>query len=416
MCSSDLTVVDVNSGSFTRSATARETVLWTNCEAATEIARQLRLRNLAGVIIIDFIDMESRRDQLQVLERFTRELSQDKARPQIAQLSELGLVELTRKRQGQNIYELFSLPCDHCGGLGHVLNLPGEEPTQHDLKDDNERRKSRRDGKPRKQLPDPVREPIVSNELELDTEDDLQELDLISHPSYQELGEGRNNRRRRRRRRFAGDEGKTLDEALPKPTPKDAPILRRDRSTDEEEPETDAPSEDTRKAPAAKSASSEKNGRSRREPREPRPEPVEPERITVEMAADEQEVYALMGLSPLLKLEREVENPKAVSLVVVEPGQAVADAEEPEASEPEASEPEASDASDAPDESAASEPETSEPETSETDDIDAAADAPDEVPASQPEPELAAAGAGKGSGKSRSPRRRRRRSSASSRS
>src|SRR6478672_5030017 len=59
-----LTVVDVNSGSFTRSATARETVLWTNCEAATEIARQLRLRNIAGVIIVDFIDMESRRDQL----------------------------------------------------------------------------------------------------------------------------------------------------------------------------------------------------------------------------------------------------------------------------------------------------------------------------------------------------------------
>ena len=59
-----LTVIDVNSGSFTRSATAGETVLWTNCEAATEIARQLRLRNVAGVIIVDFIDMDSRRDQL----------------------------------------------------------------------------------------------------------------------------------------------------------------------------------------------------------------------------------------------------------------------------------------------------------------------------------------------------------------
>ena len=110
-----LTVIDVNSGSFTRSATARETVLWTNCEAATEIARQLRLRNIAGVIIVDFIDMDSRRDQLQVLEQFNKALRQDKARPQIAQLSELGLVELTRKRQGQNIYELFSRPCAACG-------------------------------------------------------------------------------------------------------------------------------------------------------------------------------------------------------------------------------------------------------------------------------------------------------------
>jgi len=80
-------VIDVNSGSFTRSATARETVLWTNSEAA--IARQLRLRNLAGVIVIDFIDMESRKDQLQVLEHFNKALKADKARPQIAQLSEL---------------------------------------------------------------------------------------------------------------------------------------------------------------------------------------------------------------------------------------------------------------------------------------------------------------------------------------
>ncbi|WP_317134422.1 Rne/Rng family ribonuclease [Leptolyngbya sp. 7M] len=106
-----LTVIDVNSGSFTRSATARETVLWTNCEAAAEIARQLRLRNIAGVIIVDFIDMDSRRDQLQVLEQFNKALRVDKARPQIAQLSELGLVELTRKRQGQNIYELFGQTC-----------------------------------------------------------------------------------------------------------------------------------------------------------------------------------------------------------------------------------------------------------------------------------------------------------------
>ena len=93
-----LTVIDVNSGSFTRSATARETVLWTNCEAATEIARQLRLRNIAGVIVVDFIDMDARRDQLQVLEQFNKALRSDKARPQIAQLSELGPVSYTHLR------------------------------------------------------------------------------------------------------------------------------------------------------------------------------------------------------------------------------------------------------------------------------------------------------------------------------
>lgn len=122
-----LTVIDVNSGSFTRSANARETVLWTNCEAAIEIARQLKLRNIGGVVIIDFIDMESRRDQLQLLEHFTQAVRHDTARPQIAQLTELGLVELTRKRQGQNIYELFGRACPSCGGLGHVAVLPGKD-------------------------------------------------------------------------------------------------------------------------------------------------------------------------------------------------------------------------------------------------------------------------------------------------
>ena len=125
-----LTVIDVNSGSFTRSANARETVLWTNCEAAAEIARQLKLRNIGGVVIIDFIDMESRRDQLMLLEHFTSAVRDDAARPQIAQLTELGLVELTRKRQGQNIYELFGRACPSCGGLGHVAVLPGKDTLQ----------------------------------------------------------------------------------------------------------------------------------------------------------------------------------------------------------------------------------------------------------------------------------------------
>ncbi len=117
-----LTVIDVNSGSFTRSANSRQTVLWTNCEAAVEISRQMKLRNIGGVIVVDFIDMESRRDQFQLLEHFTSAIKDDSARPQIAQLTELGLVELTRKRQGQNIYELFGKKCPECNGTGHVEN------------------------------------------------------------------------------------------------------------------------------------------------------------------------------------------------------------------------------------------------------------------------------------------------------
>jgi ribonuclease E len=95
-----------------------------------EIARQLKLRNIGGVIVVDFIDMESRRDQLQLLEHFTQALRDDSARPQVAQLTELGLVELTRKRQGQNIYELFGRACPSCGGLGHVAVLPGRDTLQ----------------------------------------------------------------------------------------------------------------------------------------------------------------------------------------------------------------------------------------------------------------------------------------------
>ncbi len=129
-----LTVIDVNSGSFTRSANSRQTVLWTNCEAAVEISRQMKLRNIGGVVVVDFIDMESRRDQFQLLEHFTSAIKDDSAKPQIAQLTELGLVELTRKRQGQNIYELFGKKCSTCDGTGHIENIINQEISNLKLK------------------------------------------------------------------------------------------------------------------------------------------------------------------------------------------------------------------------------------------------------------------------------------------
>ena len=102
-----LTVIDVNSGSFSKADSSKEIVLRTNCYAATEIAYQLRIRNLNGVVVVDFIDMESHRDQLQLLEHFARALSFDTAKPQILQISKLGLVELTRRRRGQSLFEFF---------------------------------------------------------------------------------------------------------------------------------------------------------------------------------------------------------------------------------------------------------------------------------------------------------------------
>lgn len=107
-----LTVIDVNSGSFNKSDDSKEAILRTNCYAAIEIAYQLKMRNINGVIIVDFIDMQSQRDQLHLLEHFSNLLKLDNAMPQIVQLSELGLVELTRRRRGQSLLEL-------CHGKNH---------------------------------------------------------------------------------------------------------------------------------------------------------------------------------------------------------------------------------------------------------------------------------------------------------
>lgn len=333
-----LTVIDVNSGSFTRSATSRETVLWTNCEAALEIARQLRLRNIAGVIVIDFIDMDSRRDQMQVLEHFNKALAADKARPQIAQLSELGLVELTRKRQGQNIYELFSEPCPTCGGLGHVGHLPGEEVTRvaetaRPLTGDANRSQTptptltTRNGEtpaPRLRDRSRTKAEVTSDsigDLDIDPNADNQEIDLIHHPSYQEMNDG--SPRRRRRRRFVTPDVKGNAEETSKPTRQRSESERsesvseskRDRPSVELPTQTEARSTDTENE-------SEKSGRSR-SPRETKTEDP-PETIAVEMTPEEQEVYAFMGISPAVKLDRPPKNTKSVAITVVAPGEATA--------------------------------------------------------------------------------------------
>ncbi len=116
-----MTVIDVNSGKFVSSSSQAETILKTNLQAADEIARQLKLRNIGGMIIVDFIDMSSRIDKLALLEHFEMALESDKAKPQIGQLSDLGLVELTRHRQGQSLAEIFTKKCDTCCGAGFVI-------------------------------------------------------------------------------------------------------------------------------------------------------------------------------------------------------------------------------------------------------------------------------------------------------
>ncbi|MDZ8068062.1 MAG: Rne/Rng family ribonuclease [Nostoc sp. DedQUE08] len=317
-----LTVIDVNSGSFTRSATARETVLWTNCEAATEIARQLRLRNIAGVIVVDFIDMESRRDQLQVLEHFNKALKADKARPQIAQLTELGLVELTRKRQGQNIYELFGETCPTCGGLGHTVRLPGEIENRLPIPAETPERERfvslphREPRQPSARIPEP-RETYDGFGEGFDGDSELSNLNLINHPSYQELNDKRRTRTRRSRIGVNGLNGK--DEARIVPSP----------LTFVNEPDLDLDIEpELGVAPEIPSPTLGKPGWSERVERtkiikaEPVKPVVEPPEIrTVEMSLQEQDIFALMGISPLVKLEQEVKNTKSVIINVIQPGQ-----------------------------------------------------------------------------------------------
>jgi ribonuclease E len=124
-----MTVVDVNTGKFTGSGgNLEETVTKNNLEAAEEIVRQLRLRDIGGIIVVDFIDMvlESNRDL--VLRRMVECLGRDRTRHQVAEVTSLGLVQMTRKRIGTGLLEAFSESCDHCQGRGLIVHHEPVEP------------------------------------------------------------------------------------------------------------------------------------------------------------------------------------------------------------------------------------------------------------------------------------------------
>ncbi|TBR44776.1 ribonuclease G [Marinomonas agarivorans] len=115
-----MTTIDVNTGAFVGSRNLEETIYKTNLEAATSIGRQLRLRNLGGIIIIDFIDMEDEEHQRQVLRMLEKTLEMDHAKTKITGVSELGLVEMTRKRTRESLGQTLCEPCSACSGSGLV--------------------------------------------------------------------------------------------------------------------------------------------------------------------------------------------------------------------------------------------------------------------------------------------------------
>ncbi len=121
-----MTVVDVNTGRFTgKGGNLEETVTKNNLEAAEELVRQLRLRDVGGIIVVDFIDMVLESNRELVLRRLTECLGRDRTKPQVAEVTSLGLVQMTRKRVGQGLLEAYSEPCPTCGGRGHTIELPG---------------------------------------------------------------------------------------------------------------------------------------------------------------------------------------------------------------------------------------------------------------------------------------------------
>ena len=125
-----MTVVDVNTGKFTgQGGNLEETVTRNNLEAAEEIVRQLRLRDVGGIIVIDFIDMVLESNRELVLRRMLECLARDRTKHQVAEVTSLGLVQMTRKRVGSGLLEAFSEPCDCCNGRGRIISLDLTDPT-----------------------------------------------------------------------------------------------------------------------------------------------------------------------------------------------------------------------------------------------------------------------------------------------
>ena len=115
-----LTSIDVNSGSFKKFRSSRETILWINLAATKTIIQELKLRNIGGIIVIDFIGMINQNDQLSLLEYLNTQLQSNLPNGRIIQISEIGLVEITKTREGRNIYDMFTQECRQCKGTGYI--------------------------------------------------------------------------------------------------------------------------------------------------------------------------------------------------------------------------------------------------------------------------------------------------------
>ena len=221
-----MVVVDVNTGKFTgQGGNLEETVTKNNLEAAEEIVRQLRLRDLGGIVVVDFIDMvlESNRDL--VLRRLLECLGRDRTKHQVAEVTSLGLVQMTRKRVGQGLLESFSETCVHCNGRGVIVHM--EQPTSVGGGGGKRAKKRGRGGAGQDQVHEHDHEQADEHEIESEAEvaapvalpepEFVPDEELYSSPAEAEAAATRGRGRRRATRKVSAPAGAPRAAAEPAP-------------------------------------------------------------------------------------------------------------------------------------------------------------------------------------------------------
>ena len=269
-----LTVIDVNSGKFTSSSTQDETILKTNIEAVHEIARQLRLRNIGGMIIIDFIDMISRADKLAMMEELEIALEPDKAKPQVGQLSDLGLVELTRHRQGQSLSEIFTKKCPHCQGSGYSMidfnfatpTAEGEYrakaaklklPINSGFKKNNNKNNRQQEQQTPEQTPQEVKTPV---EIAVENPSEV----AVQETEKRESSKKRGRRNNKRDKNIVVEETLPTADTLLKPNEEIIPVIEENASLENTEPPAASTEAAADEAPVENAVKDEKTKKNRR--------------------------------------------------------------------------------------------------------------------------------------------------------
>ena len=269
-----LTVIDVNSGKFTSSSTQDETILKTNIEAVHEIARQLRLRNIGGMIIIDFIDMISRADKLAMMEELEIALEPDKAKPQVGQLSDLGLVELTRHRQGQSLSEIFTKKCPHCQGSGYSMidfnfatpTAEGEYrakaaklklPINSGFKKNNNKNNRQQEQQTPEQTPQEVKTPV---EIAVENPSEV----AVQETEKRESSKKRGRRNNKRDKNIVVEETLPTADTLLKPNEEIIPVIEENASLENTEPPAASTEAAADEAPVENAVKEEKTKKNRR--------------------------------------------------------------------------------------------------------------------------------------------------------